>query len=306
MGIYRNENVKSLPEQVQENKENIKQINEILENIDPEQVATILSDIQALKAEQVVQNTAIGSNTQNTSNNTTAINNEKTTRESVVGVDAFDNTYLKTASPNKQIIIENDGSISLKSNDDNVLILHPNGLVQLITADAVVECNANEGVKIKANDSSENPYELALKNTGDFEVKNGHALKFDTTGALTIDGQPIGGGGGGSQLYRHCITINQQTAGSEIQMSFDIISSSNEVLNTKEKIATYLNTKSLNSITSCLSISGYYYDGYNMYFAVGIFALSTTNLSIRVLSSAHSYYDIQIPTANIYDNVITL
>ncbi len=238
MAIYRNENVKSLPEQVQENKENIKQINEILENIDPEQVSTILSDIQALKAEQVVQNTAIGSNTQNTSNNTTAINNEKTTRESVVGVDAFGRTYLKTATPNKQILIENDGSIILKSNDDNALILHPNGLVQLITADAVVECNANEGVKIKANDSSENPYELVLKNTGDFEVSNGHNLKFDTTGALTIDGQPIGGGGGGgAQLYAHNLLI---ISGTTIFISTYIVSQSSTPIDDYTKLYNYL------------------------------------------------------------------
>ena len=294
MAIIENAKYNSLPEQVEENKENIKRINEILENIDPEEVATILSDIQALKAEQVVQNTAIGSNTQN-------INDEKTARESVVGVNVVGNTYLKTATPNKQILINNDGIISLTSS--NFVEALANNFVRIATDNASVKADENNGVIIEVD--SDNPKTLTLKPNGDFEVSNGHILKFDTTGAITIDGQPIGGGGG--QLYRHCITITQSTPSTLIQMSFDIISSSNLAIDTKEKIATYLNNNLLNDNTSCLGISGFYRDsGNTMYWAVGIFADNNTDPKIRVYSNTTVTYDIQIPSATVSDNVITL
>lgn len=281
MGIYRNEAVKSLPEQVQENKDNIKQINEILENIDPEQVATILSDIQALKAEQVVQNTAIGSNTQNIGNNTTAIENEKTARESVVGVDAFGHTYLKTATANKQILIENDGFITIKSNDDNALMLHPNGLVQLITSDAVVECNANEGVKIKANDSSENPYELVLKNNGDLEVSNGHVLKFDTTGALTIDGQPVGGGGGGRYLH------NVRFKASDFIVYCTIATSSNTPFSDINDLKQALINAGFNVYGNFKQCTGVGYVGSTNYIATSLY-MSGTNLRLFSIALGNS------------------
>lgn len=201
MAIIENAKYNSLPEQVEENKDNIKRINEILENIDPEQVATILSDIQALKAEQVVQNTAIGSNT-------TAINNEKTAREDVVGVNVAGNTYLKTATPNKQILINNDGIISLTSS--NFVEALANNFVRISTDNASVKADENNGVIIEVD--SDNPKTLTLKPNGDFEVSNGHILKFDTTGSITIDGQPIGGGGGGAQLYEHNIEISSSAS----------------------------------------------------------------------------------------------
>lgn len=294
MAIFQNEAIRSLPEQVEKNKEDIKNINDILENIDPDQVATILSDIASLKAEQVVQNTAIGTNTQN-------ISNEKTARENVVGVNVAGNTYLKTATPNKQILINNDGIISLTSS--NFVEALASNFVRLATDNTSVKADENNGVIIEVD--SDNPKTLTLKPNGDFEVSNGHILKFDTTGSITIDGQPIGGGGGGSQLYRHCITLIETTANNQFQMSFDIISSSNAVIDTKEKIGAYLYNNLFTNNTKCLPITGFYYNN-TMFWAVGMFSENSTNPKVRAYSNSHQFYDLQLPSVTIYDNVITL
>lgn len=207
MAIIENAKYNSLPEQVEENKDNIKRINEILENIDPDQVATILSDIQALKAEQVVQNTAIGSNTQNIGNNTTAINNEKTERESVVGVNSAGNTYIKTATANKQILMYNNGLVSITSSNNNVDIVAPSGFARISTDNTSVMASEVTGVTLSTNESDV-PNLVVLKPNGDFEVSNDHTLKFDSTGALTIDGTPVGGGGGSNyDVYEHHVTL---------------------------------------------------------------------------------------------------
>lgn len=240
MGIFQNEAIRSLPEQVEKNKEDIKDILDILENIDPDQVATILSDIASLQAEQVTQNLAIGSNASNIANNTTAINNEKTAREDVVGVNVAGNTYLKTATPNKQILIDNNGIISITSSTF-VEALASNH-VRIATDNASVKADENNGVIIEVD--SDNPKTLTLKPNGDFEVSNGHILKFDTTGAITIDGHPIGGGGG-TQLYQHNIifTYGITISGTTYQAIFrlSIINQSSNNL-TKEDIGTWLLT----------------------------------------------------------------
>lgn len=232
MAIFQNEAIRSLPEQVQKNKEDIKNINDILENIDPDQVATILSDIASIKAEQVVQNTAIGGNY-------TAINNEKTERESVVGVNVAGNTYLKTATPNKQILINNDGIISMTSS--TFVEALANNFVRIATDNASVKADENNGVIIEVD--GDNPKTITLKPNGEFEVSNGHILKFDTSGSITIDGQPIGGGGG-SQLYRHCIYLRQENSTYKYQRVYFEIITTRSTPFTKETLLSYVNSHS--------------------------------------------------------------
>lgn len=226
MAIFQNEAIRSLPEQVEKNKEDIKNINDILENIDPDQVATILSDIASIKAEQVVQNSAIGGNY-------TAINNEKAERESVVGVNVAGNTYLKTATPNKQILIDNNGLISITSS--TFVEALASNFVKIATDNASVKADENNGVIIEVD--SDNPKTLTLKPNGDFEVSNGHILKFDTTGAITIDGQPIG-----TKLYQHKLTLAyNSSANGYVRISFLIINNSDTPF-TKTTLEDYLKT----------------------------------------------------------------
>lgn len=272
MAIIENAKYNSLPEQVEENKDNIKRINEILENIDPEQVATILSDIQALKAEQVVQNTAIGSNTQNIGNNTTAINNEKTAREGVVGVNVAGNTYLKTATPNKQILIDNNGLISITSS--TFVEALASNFVRIATDNASVKADENNGVIIEVDD--DNPKTMTLKPNGDFEVSNGHILKFDTSGSITIDGQPIGGGGG-TQLYQHNITI--YCSALIIRICTNLISSQSEAF-TFATLRDYLTNKGYIANNQLLMASGRE-DANGI---LGIFGGSATSISYRLFS----------------------
>ena len=230
MGIYRNENVNSLPEQVQENKEAIKQINEILENIDPEQVATILSDIQALKAEQVVQNTAIGANQTAIGNNTNLINNEKTAREGLIDLDASGNTRVKSVT-GKTAGVASDTASFVDSADSGIAV-------------------SNTGITL-TTDKEDDAHQVRFDNSGNFQVSNGHVLEFDNTGAITIDGQPIGGGGGG-QLYMHNITITSTTNVWSINIMF-ISSFSTSFGNNFQGLAEYIRDNGL-TLMAC----GYY------------------------------------------------
>lgn len=296
MGIFQNEAIRSLPEQVEKNKEDIKNINDILENIDPDQVATILSDIASLQAEQVTQNLAIGSNASNISNNTTAINNEKTAREDVVGVNVAGNTYLKTATPNKQILINNDGIISLTSS--NFVEVLANNHVRLATDNTSVKADENNGVIIEVD--GDNPKTLTLKPNGEFEVSNGHILKFDTTGSITIDGQPIGGGGGGgTPLYQHNITFGN----TNYPINFSIInrepnsytnstfvSCTASVINTLCTALLDVNPLKPGYTASTFPVTGLYESGtsFNYSFLLLVFASSITYKYLNASGSVNS------------------
>lgn len=281
MGIYRNENVNSLPEQVQENKENIKQINEILENIDPEQVATILSDISALKAEQVVQNTAIGANTTAIGDNTTLINNEKTARKALIDVDASGNTQVKSTT-GKTAGVASDTASFVDSADSGIAV-------------------SNTGITL-TTDKEDDAHQVRFDNSGNFQVSNGHVLEFDNTGSITIDGQPIGGGGGGSQLYRHSITIYSSTIR---RYCFDIISQSATPISSIADVKTYLTTNSYTTNTKILPCTGWeksegnyivyglYMSGSDLY--AGVFDLTTLAGNVK-----------QVGAGNINDVVVAL
>ena len=263
MGIYRNENVNSLPEQVQENKENIKQINEILENIDPEQVATILSDISALKAEQVVQNTAIGANTTAIGDNTTLINNEKTAREGLIDLDGSGNTRVKSATGKTASVIS-DTSSFIDSADSGIAVL-------------------NTGITL-TTDKEDDAHQVRFDNSGNFQVSNGHVLEFDNTGSITIDGQPIGGGGGGgSQLYAHHITIEYSTT---VKIYLTIINSDNTAISSFADLTTLL--LNIGSIVSCTG-------ALSSYPVIGIMGISATQILVRRLDPnnviADNYYN---------------
>ena len=281
MAIIENAKYNSLPEQVEENKDNIKRINEILENIDTEQVATILSDIQALKAEQVTQNLAIGSNASNITANTTAINNEKTERESVVGVNVAGNTYLKTATANKQILINNNGHIGITSNNNNVEIIAPNDHVRISTDNSSVMTDEVNGVSLSTNDSDV-PNIVTLRPNGEFEVSNDHTLKFDTTGALTIDGQPIGGGGGGSQLYQHTIRLQSSTLFSKLV----IISQDNTPIIIKNALMNYLYSKGFNSLVNAFALTGYETKNTSQGPAFGVYSSNGSDLYIGLYKAS--------------------
>lgn len=248
MAIFQNEAIRSLPEQVEKNKEDIKEINDLLENLDPSEinnlnnrVGTLETDMSGVKAEQVVQNTAIGSNT-------TAINNEKTAREDVVGVNVAGNTYLKTATPNKQILIDNNGLISITSS--TFVEALASNFVRLATDNTSVKADENNGVIIEVD--GDNPKTLTLKPNGDFEVDNGHILKFDTTGAITIDGQPIG-----TKLYKHNISFKYYlSTGTSQHICFNIINNSNTPLNSQASINTYLYNNGFTADNKLLEASG--------------------------------------------------
>lgn len=291
MGIYRNENVKSLPEQVQENKKNIKQINEILENIDPDQVATILSDISALKAEQVVQNTAIGANQTAIGNNTTAINNEKTAREALIDLDASGNTQVKSAT-GKTAGVASDTASFVDSADSGIAV-------------------ANTGITL-TTDKEDDAHQVKFDNSGNFQVSNGHVLEFDNTGAITIDGRPIGGGGG-VQLYQHNIKIYfKDTSNGHISITTTFISQSATPLASLIDLYNYLYNNNFTNIQQILSASGFYnfMTATTLRSIYGLVALSgqvnIVYFKEPITTSTIEDWNAIYSGCSVFDNVITL
>lgn len=178
MATYLNEDFKSLPEQVEENKEKIKEIEDTIGGIDPTLVAQVqqnTNDIASIKAEQTTQNTAINgnaSNITNLQNKTQYISNDGSTI-----------TDLQTKTQH----ISNDGTII--NTDTDILYVNGNGIE--VNSDDVIEI---EGIN----------FDITIDN-GSFKVtNNSHVLEFDDTGALTIDGNAVGG----AKLYYHSITAN--------------------------------------------------------------------------------------------------
>ena len=190
MATFLNESVLSLPEQVEKNKNDIKAIEETIGGIDPDlvnQVQTNTSDISAIKQEQTVQNTVINQNGGKITTLETKTANINANGSEYSSVEKIENT-------NGVIQIKGNG-ISIE-NDDITEIFTPNANIVI----------ANSGVVEIKNDNNSNKLEYDGAN-GSFKVSGGHTLEFDSdTGAITIDGQPIGGGGGGGSSYTHFIT----------------------------------------------------------------------------------------------------
>lgn len=201
MAIYIS-GVKGLPEQVQENKENIKTIQEEIEGIDfdhirelDDQVAENTGDINNLEGAIGVQNIAIESindtiddnlkpRIETLENKTTAIsydsqNNPLTTIDSSAKVNG--NIYANTMQDENQL-----GAITIPE-------------------------NANESVVI-------------LNNSGGTL----HSLIFDKDGNLLIDGNPAG-----KTYYRHVIGFRHN----QVFYSFEVISTQAEAYTSNTLLA---------------------------------------------------------------------
>lgn len=290
MGLFQNEAIRSLPEQVEKNKEDIKEINDILENIDPDEVSTILSDIASIKAEQVVQNTAINANTGNITANATAITNETNSRKLLIDTNITGDTVVKSTGVADLKLNSIDGDIKIDAvmasvnvdahtqitldSPSIIATAEPNGLVSLQTDKSLITLSTGFSVQTNTDDTP-------------------HTLSFDNTGSLTIDGTPIGGGGGGT-TYKHNIFIK----GSNLFLMFEVLTDESNAIDDTTKLINFLQNKQKYHLCNGA------YNNYNITY-LGYFNVS----SIALRQVDYTYVNLPISNITSVDDsmeVITL
>lgn len=187
MAIIENAKYNSLPEQVEENKDNIKKLDDAIAEIDPEaitavidQVATNTSDISNIKGEQITQNNNIGLNA-------LAITSEATNRKALIDVDASGNTEVK-AQAGKDIDLYSSNKIHLYgdkggnlSDDygDEVSVLKDKIILETTSHDVIL--NEDGTLKMDSNKIAENGH-LTFENIYD---NNGNKRFFSNAGETT-------------------------------------------------------------------------------------------------------------------------
>ena len=229
MGIYIS-GVKGLPEQVQQNKEDIKTIQDEIEGIDFE-------TIRALE-------TQVGENTQDINNLEAAIGVQN---QAINGLkDDVDALETKT----QKITYNEDTG---KTNIDSYTII--NG--DLDTDNVAV---AGNGTFQNANGSGLHFQEGANDDILTIANNDGatrHSLQSDGSGNLTLDGNPVGG----TTLYQHNIRIYNQVAGNYIiQAQITIIDENNTPYTSINELKTYLTAKGYTAYNKALMASGVYID----------------------------------------------
>ena len=164
MGIYIS-GVKGLPEQVQENKNKIKEVEEQIEGIDFEavrqlqgQVAENTQDINNLEASIGVQNQAIN-----------GLNDD---------VDALESKTQKITYN------EQSGELTIDANV-NVKRINITAAQTPLTADSMVSRDDKNAISLTGANGE---LSLIVGRTG-----TQHVLNFNPDGTIDIDGQPVGG-----------------------------------------------------------------------------------------------------------------
>lgn len=193
MGIYIS-GVKGLPEQVQENKNKIKEVEEQIEGIDFEavrqlqgQVAENTQDINNLEASIGVQNQAINglkdrADALESKTQLMTYNSDLSMTDFRNSIEVADDVYARN------VRVEGDGSIVNTSQSG----MH-------------FKEGANDDTLTIANNDGATP----------------HYLHLNADGTLDIDGQPVGGG---ADIYVHIIPLTVSTVGKfcvEIKSSQD-------------------------------------------------------------------------------------
>ena len=180
MGIYIS-GVKGLPEQVQANKEDIKEVKEQIEGIDFEavrqlqgQVAENTQDINNLEASIGVQNQTIN-----------ALGDRTTALERKTQLMSYNDDLSMTDFRNSIEVADDVYASSVRVQGDG-------SLVNTTQSGMHFKEGANDDVLTIANNDGATP----------------HYLHFNGDGTLDIDGNPVGGA---PALYNHFITLNIST-----------------------------------------------------------------------------------------------
>ena len=172
MAIIENAKYNSLPEQVEENKDNIKKLDDAIAEIDPEaitavidQVATNTSDISNIKGEQITQNNNIGLNA-------LAITSEATNRKALIDVSAIGDTNVKAQagkdinlySSNKIQVYGDEGADVSDDYGDGVSVLKDTIILETTSHNLIL--NEDGTLKMDSNKIAENGH-LTFENIYD-------------------------------------------------------------------------------------------------------------------------------------------
>lgn len=249
MGIYIS-GVKGLPEQVQENKNKIKEVEEQIEGIDFDairelegQVAENTQDINNIEASIGVQNQAIN-----------GLKDRADALDSKTQKITYDEDTVKTTIDSYTII---NGNVDC----DNVHIAG-NGTFQNAKGSGL---HFQEG----PNDD-----EVCLVNK---ESGTSHYLTITADGQLLFDDQPVGA----KPLYQHNITLTNTSATIKSSIALSIIKDDNTPITTKNEIASYLFNNLLTSNTTLYPASGSYLTGASKGIISGLYATGSSTLAFR-------------------------
>ncbi|MDV3426525.1 MAG: hypothetical protein LIR50_04970 [Bacillota bacterium] len=274
MGIYIS-GVKGLPEQVQENKEKIKEIQEEIEGID-------FDEIRALE-DQVAENTQDINNMEGT------IGTQNIAITQLGG--RVDDLEAKT----QEITRDSDNNITQVGED-----LHVKGNITLDNAKSIIL--GNDGHNAIESSGNGNSY-FDFDSQDNPEIgSDGNIYKFTDTG-ITLNGTPVGG----ATLYQHNIRITSFNY-SNCDIRLVIINDSPTAM-TREELTTYLSSKYSNDTNKALAVSGTYLTNYIVYklYTSG----NNTYISLVYFDSGNSTLAIDTANSNnnniyITDNVVQL
>ena len=251
MGIYIS-GVKGLPEQVQENKNKIKEVEEQIEGIDFEavrqlqgQVAENTQDINNLEASIGVQNQAINS-----------LNDD---------VDALESKTQKITYN------EQSGELTIDANV-NVKRINITAAQTPLTADSMVSRDDKNAISLTGANGE---LSLIVGRTG-----TQHILNFNTDGTIDIDGQPVGA----KPLYMHDIYINIKDTANFTNYFLML-----KIINDSSEAFTFDTLKAYIADGTIIQVSGGAVDNNNIYKLPIYLARDTSNYRIYSLSLDTNY-----------------
>lgn len=277
MAIYIS-GVKGLPEQVQENKENIKTIQEEIEGIDfdeirqlEEQVAENTGDINSLEGTIGVQNIAIADHEER----------------------------LDTLEPKVSALESKTSQIAYDSDNDSTNI----GASVKVYGNGEIEAR-----QLTASDTHYKDGEISNGVSGIYLVQDGltavrifnsnsgtsHTLDFNDDGSVEVDGKPVG-----KQYYQH--TLNIALSGQAVAYWTTIITSDPTPL-TAPTLASYLYNKGIttggnSSPIRSLKLTN---NASDPFYTFGLFSADGLELKQNRESGSPTII------AGVYDNVIEL
>jgi len=223
MGIYIS-GVKGLPEQVQENKNKIKEVEEQIEGIDFEavrqlqgQVAENTQDINNIEASIGVQNQTIN-----------ALGDRTTALERKTQLMSYNDDLSMTDFRNSIEVADDVYASSVRVQGDG-------SIVNTTQSGMHFKEGANDDVLTIANNDGATP----------------HYLHFNGDGTIDIDGQPVGGG----KKYVHNIRLFGGSNNTIITLL--ITNDSNEAIDTISKVKNYLSSNNFNLDSKLLVANGF-------------------------------------------------
>ena len=272
MGIYIS-GVKGLPEQVQENKNKIKEVEEQIEGIDFEavrelqgQVAENTQDINNLEASIGVQNQTIN-----------ALGDRTTALERKTQLMSYNDDLSMTDFRNSIEVADDVYASSVRVQGDG-------SIVNTTQSGMHFKEGANDDVLTIANNDGATP----------------HYLHFNGDGTLDIDGQPVGG----ATLYEHNIQVTRNTGNIRWEFDIRLITTFPEAFASATAFDTWLYAKY--GSEKHLTATGYYIGStpnvttlYNIYYSVS--TLAATGLEVNFTNSIVSvvYKTLNLTSTNI-------